>query len=444
MRSALCAVGLCLCLWLSVCAGSATINAVTDIPGVDPSEYTFSMYSGYVGVGDASLGHRLFFYIVESQRDPANDPVIVKIGGGPGCSAVGEGFFEVGPFVAEPDGESLRVNQWSYNTVANLIYLDSPCGTGFSKPTIAGNIVTSDSVATSEAFDFLTQFFSVLRPDWITNPLWLIGGSYCGHYLPQLANYILEHNGENGTKLNFAGFTLGNPLTDLAYDQFAQIDTLYTHTIISSQTYNSAVANCDFSIEGLLVPPPLKSKCTAALLSIMTEMGNIDSYELYGNPCTDNETIWAKPQPYYQPCIDSFVEAYMNRADVQKAFNIDGTVVFSQCNMDTFTFWNADDFARSMLPLWATLPESGINILVYGGDVDDVIPTSGTRAWVDGLALPEVSSWKPWLVEGLVSGYSHHYQGLTFATVKNAGHMVAYCQPKTTFHMWSNFIAGQF
>lgn len=48
------------------------------------STVSFKMYSGYISVGDPTLGHRLFYVLAESQNDPVNDPVVLKIGGGPG------------------------------------------------------------------------------------------------------------------------------------------------------------------------------------------------------------------------------------------------------------------------------------------------------------------------------------------------------------------------
>ncbi|KAH3745061.1 serine carboxypeptidase [Pelomyxa schiedti] len=412
-----------------------TYEPVVSLPGIDMSKVPFKMYSGYVSVGDPGNGHQLFFMLAESASAPAEDPVVLKLGGGPGCSGLGEGFYEMGPFVVEPSGDTLRINEWSYNSIANVLFLESPCGVGFSQPTDPNKIVTSDSISTEEAFEFLSTFFSKFRPDMLKNELWITGGSYCGHYIPLLASYIIQNNGEYGVNLNFIGFTLGNPLTDLGYDQFAQLNVLWTHTIITTPSYEAALSNCNLSAPTLLGPPPPPDpQCTAAIIKIKEEMGSIDRYELYANPCIDNETVWGRPQPLYEPCIDSYVDKF------QRSLNVNGTVLWESCSQQVFQDWSSSDFAQSMLPVWETLFQSELRMLVYGGDVDGVIPPSGTRAWIDSLSQPVVSSWKPWLVQNQVAGYVTYYETLTFATVKNAGHMVAYCQPERAFHMWSHFI----
>jgi hypothetical protein len=51
----------------------------------------------YIGVGD-SEDVQLFYYFVESQRSPAQDPVLLWLTGGPGCSTLLAFFYESGTF----------------------------------------------------------------------------------------------------------------------------------------------------------------------------------------------------------------------------------------------------------------------------------------------------------------------------------------------------------
>ena len=51
---------------------------------------------------------------------------------GPGCSSVAGGLFsELGPWYPNAEG-GLDANPYAWNTVANVIFLESPAGVGFS------------------------------------------------------------------------------------------------------------------------------------------------------------------------------------------------------------------------------------------------------------------------------------------------------------------------
>ena len=63
--------------------------------------------------------------------DPLNDPLVLWLQGGPGCSSMFGAFIENGPYLMQADGKIVE-NPYSWNLRANYLVIDSPAGTGFS------------------------------------------------------------------------------------------------------------------------------------------------------------------------------------------------------------------------------------------------------------------------------------------------------------------------
>ena len=57
-----------------------------------------------------------------------------------------------------------------------------------------------------------------------------------------------------------------------------------------------------------------------------------------------------------------------------------------------------DDLFTSMLPKYHDIlrHQADLDILVFSGDVDGIVPVIGTRRWLASLELPIVKEWRPW------------------------------------------------
>jgi len=437
---------------------------ITSLPGLPKELANVNMYSGYINVNE-SHGRRMFYWFIESLGSPSSDPLVLWLNGGPGCSSLEGLLGEHGPFF--PDGKGLQVNPFAWNKVANVIYLESPSGVGFSYSDTSADYKTGDFQTANDSLTFLLEFLDQF-PSYSKNKLWLTGESYAGHYVPNLAKRILDYNSVSNRKLNLAGFMAGNPWTDAPTDNYGAAEFWESHAINSFTTFEGIKDYCDFSSVGPLrtahgVGKTDPLKCDRFLRSSTSEMGSINMYDIYEDVCLSSRhsngqallrALATADTPFSvvadkvsnlaneDPCIDDHVTRYLNRADVQKAIHANISYNWNMCS--SLVDYSRTDLLHSMLPTYQALVKSGLSILVYSGDVDAVVPYTGTRQWVDSMNLNVVEAWRPWVAsDGQVGGYITHFEGLSFATVRNAGHMVPWTQPRRALDMFSRFLKGQ-
>lgn len=75
------------------------------------------------------------------------------------------------------------------------------------------------------------------------------------------------------------------------------------------------------------------------------------------------------------------------------------------------------------------------------------MPYLGTAAWVTGMQLPIKEKWRAWhhndSFGAQTGGFVVEYDGLTFATVRNAGHEVPFYQSVRGGAMFRSFLFTQ-
>ena len=69
---------------------------------------------------------------MKSLDKPETDPIVIWFNGGPGCSSLLGFMNEHGPWVIEDDASTVTKNDYPWIAKANVIYLESPAGVGFS------------------------------------------------------------------------------------------------------------------------------------------------------------------------------------------------------------------------------------------------------------------------------------------------------------------------
>ncbi|CAM8972623.1 unnamed protein product [Rhodiola kirilowii] len=442
----------CLFIYVGSCNSKYTSDQEKDrisvLPG-QPENAGFAQYSGYVTVNEQA-GRALFYWLVEAplSRRPETRPLLLWLNGGPGCSSVAYGAAEeLGPFHIDTDGKTLYMNPYAWNNVANVLFLESPAGVGFSYSNTTSDLYSRGDQNTAEdAYAFLLNWVERF-PQYKHRDFYIAGESYAGHYVPQLSQLVFQGNkGIQNPVINFKGFMVGNAVTDDYHDYVGTFEYWWTHGLISDSTYKMLGTVCDF---GSSTHPSID--CIKALNKAEAEQGNIDPYSIFTKPCNDTSVSRRHlggryPWMYraYDPCTERYSNVYFNRPEVQKALHANVTGIsypWKTCSDIVGDYWG--DSPLSMLPIYKELIAGGVRIWVFSGDTDSVVPLTATRYSIDALKLPTVTNWYPWYDHKRVGGWSQVYKGLTFVSVTGAGHEVPLHRPRQAFILFRSFLANK-
>jgi hypothetical protein len=273
-------------------------------------------------------------------------------------------------------------------------------------------------------------------------------------------------------KPKLKGFMVGNGVTNWKYDtEPAYLQMGYFHSLYDTRTFDSMhEKGCDYS--GLALGLNITEECMDLYSVFANATTDIDIYNIFGycyglpDPnATQNEMHLAVPghkergltvvsghlksykktfsQKDYTPwlprfrladkvknlketppCVDgAAVIQYMNQADVRTALHIPAEYpAWDMCNSDTFQYTSLHIGSQ-----WIYESLKGqYRMLHFSGDIDGAVPTTGTLGWIKEMNPIVKEEWRPYKLTDSdeIAGYIEEYEGLTFASVHGAGHMV--------------------
>uniref|UniRef100_M1A8X8 Carboxypeptidase n=1 Tax=Solanum tuberosum TaxID=4113 RepID=M1A8X8_SOLTU len=375
---------------------------IKKLPGQPPVK--FQQYGGYVTV-DESAGRALYYYFTEAENS-----------------------------------KSLPLLLW-LNGVANVLFLETPAGVGFSYTNTSSDLnKTGDSRTVNDNVVFLLNWLERF-PEYKNRDFYISGESYAGHYVPQLAHTILQHNKlSNKTLINLKGIIIGNAVINDDTDIIGTYEYYASHALISDETFLDIKKYCFDNHYN-------KSNCNEAVAVSNNNLNHIHIYNIYSPLCKDgNLTKYPKvPSPLvFEPCSDQYVHAYLNRRDVQDALHANVTNIkydWESCSDPLFYNWK--DSPATTIPLLTESLENGVRVWIFSGDIDGSVPVTSTKKSIKVMNLIVDQPWRSWLSGGEIGGYVETYKGgLTFATVRGAGHEVPSFQPARALSLISHFLSG--
>ncbi|KAH7211436.1 Alpha/Beta hydrolase protein [Fusarium oxysporum] len=411
-------------------AATGSKTKIVSNSGICETTPGVNQHSGYFSVGD---NMNMFFWFFESRKDAKTAPLALWLNGGPGCSSMIGLFQENGPCTFNNGGSKPTLNPNSWNTFANMLYVDQPIGTGFSYGT---DDAVSTLAAAPRVWNLLQAFYAQF-PEYENRDFGLFTESYGGHYGPEFAFYFEQQNAAidagkiKGEKINLVALGINNGWIDPGnqyrdYIDYAANNTyrkLITPTQYSKylNTYNQkcvpAFAKCPGLTGNDAACGNADDVCSSAIESPLERLADFDVYD-----------IRASSNDPFPPATYS---TYLTSASVMNAIGAQSD--YQECGDDSYNkFIASGDRGRSFLPTLSQVIDSKITVLIWAGDADWICNWMGNYRALNSIAPQSFVSapLKSFTVGGKKYGEFKTSGNLSWLRVYGAGHEVPAYQPE--------------
>jgi len=447
--------------------GSAEEDRITSLPGL-VEQPPFGQFSGYLQADDHSYFH---YWFVESQSNPTEDPLLLWLNGGPGCSSMDGLLNELGPFTLNANGSVLTANPHSWNTFANVLFLESPSCVGFSYND-KGDCSASDDTTSRRNLNALRHFFAKF-PGLKKNEFFVTGESYAGIYVPTLTERIVQENGEGAVeKINIKGYAVGNGLSSWAMNTDSIMFFAYFHGLLGQRYWDSMIEHCcdgglatrdscNFFNNDNLVCNAHVQRASKIIFDSGLNMynlyadcvhpeGMLGASHSFSRYHADRRNLFRHTNRLFRgvqsrvgldpPCTDSSAMShFLNSEEVKAAIHVHSDIEWAVCNDEVNQ--NYKQNYHDMKKQHEYLLSQGMRALVYNGDVDMACNFLGDQWFVESMNLKDVEARRMWHTGGQVAGFVKRFEGLDFLTVRGSGHMVPQDKPAEALHMIKAFVA---
>lgn len=457
----------CVSLLLLLSNGASAGFPVYTLPGFS-GPLPFELETGYIGVEESEI----FYLFTPSQGDPQIDPVLIYLIGGPACSALNGFLFQTGPLhfnLTDYTGSipTLELYPYTWTKTASIIFVDAPVGAGFSYSTNPEDYYISDEETVEQLHVFTKKWFEEY-PQYLNNRFFVASDSYAGIYAPVLATEILNGNEAGDLPfINLRGIVSGCPHTDTTLETNSKVVFYHRMALLSDALYRTAQTDCggnyadvadnntacledldaiDACVEDINNMNILEPKCTTVSPKPDDSQLRRSLRERRNRKGGDFPLPNSKENDYYCKNFNYLLSYnWANNDTVREALHIrKGTVrEWYRCNL-TMSEVTYNYTITSVVDYHKNLTDRNLQVLLYSGDHDTVVTHVSTEDWIATIGLTVDTDWRPWYVQGQVSGYTLRYEkygyGLTYATLKGSGHSPTEWKGRECFNMFERWI----
>ncbi|KAF7185696.1 putative serine carboxypeptidase [Pseudocercospora fuligena] len=415
-------------------------------------------YAGLLPISADTNSSELFFWYFPRQGAHFSEEILIWLNGGPGCSSL-KGFLqENGPIswiagTAEPVG-----NPWSWTNLADVVWVEQPQGTGFSKVKATPPPPENEEEVAEQFLGFWKHFVDTF--ELRGKKVYIAGESYAGYYVSYIADAM--YNQSDSKNFNIDGIllydaalstkTVGRETPLLPFVEYWQGLFNLNRTFMNDIRQRWKKCKYDELLQAAFTFPP-----KGPILSLFEDEENPpkecelwdDVYDAATlvNPCFSEYHI-SDYCPFPEDVLGLFFApksgVYFNRTDVQKAVNAP-IGEWQICNEKVLQNDTSAPVVQKVLP---RVIEKSSRTIFANGMLDFVPIVNGSIAAIQNMTWLGAQGfsigpdqWEEFFVPhsddgtagGGIFGSWHTERKFTFVIVAQAGHMSPQYQPAASY-----------
>lgn len=391
--------------------------------------------SGFLHLGPSRNDGELYYMLFQSRDQNPTAPLVWFFEGGPGMTVMHAVFYQNGPFRLHKD-LSVTKNEFSFNNIADVLYVDQPLGTGFSNVTNSSWIPHHESVIVADLLKFMDAFME-RHPEYHHRPMYLVSQAYGSHFVLPLATAFSK---SQSPLVNIQGLALGNPwirpeiqLTSLS--SFTKRMKLCTEFQYIASLYGYILSSIFIDLDLDMQAFELMEMATGVLIGIRNHKFNRYDTRIRcnGGNCTYNFTE---------------LTHYLEQPQVRRAMNtVDRVFHFNSMVVLKWLIEKNEYFSDKSDSLIHLLENTSLPIYIFSGMDDWWINTFGMDQFIaslhwTGRAHMETAAWRDWYSDGQWQGKYKHFRNFYYVHVKEAGHFVGMDLPSFALDLLTKLTYG--
>ncbi|PNP56123.1 hypothetical protein THARTR1_03648 [Trichoderma harzianum] len=388
---------------------SRYLNSFTEkfaVNGTGIPEVDFDVGESYAGLlpisNKTDEKDNMFFWFFPTVNEEHKDDkeITIWLTGGPGCSSLIALLQENGPFSWQPGTLKPKRNPWSWHRLTNVVWIEQPIGTGFSKGEPS---ITNEDELAAQFMGFWRNFVDVFGlHGW---RVYIATESYGGYYGPYISSHFIDAN--NTDHYNLAGLIMYDgvitgktvqynlpilPFISRHASEFALDDK----TLSFARHTSDECGFTDFYDRYLTFPPsgpqPIIDPATNMLPNVTSIPKDVCVGKLRdtvlkaahnANPCFNEYNILEFCPTVYTP-INGGVP-YFNRTDVKNAIHAPASTPWQSCTVYENVFKTEDSSLPSGMKQLPQVIETTQNVIFAHGDADWVITMDGVLLGIQNM-----------------------------------------------------------